>query len=163
MIFWIIGILLLIIVIIIIFIAFSTVYMTINLHIDDESAYFNVRASVYFFTIYKKTIQLDELSLPKSEGKRKEELRPLLKRLRQEIQLEWIEGDIVVGTDDVVLNAMIYPFLTTIKEWLNQEKNWQLNVAADFAGNDWYVKGSCMISIKLVKTIKAWKLRKEYV
>lgn len=163
MLWWIVGLLLFIIILLLVMIVFSTVYITMQLHIDNDNSYLEIQASVYFLSIYKKNIPLDDFSLQSGESKQMKNIRPLLKRLRQEVQLEWLEGDIVLGMDDVILNAILYPILITLKEWLNREKNWQLNVATDFTGNEWYVKGSCMISIKLVKTIKAWKLRKEYV
>ena len=150
-----------VVVLIILMIVFSTIYVTFYFQMDKDNTSIEVKASLYFLTIYRKTFDWKELPVPLQEDKDHKN-KEMKKRILKQIELEWVEADIVVGTEDVMFNALSYPVLITLKEWLQKEKGWQLNVAIDFTGNELYVKGGCMISMKLVKTISAWKLRKEY-
>lgn len=160
---WIIGIIVLIVLImIILMIMFSKVYITVYFNVDKDQAYVHVKATLHFITIFKKTFDWKDLSFPKQEKTKDKKNKELDKNLLKQFQLEWVEADVVIGTEDVVFNALSYPVLVTLKEWLRKEKGWELNVATDFTGNELYIKGGCMISMKLVKTISAWKLRKEY-
>lgn len=160
---WIVGIIALIVLImIILLIIFSKVYVTVYFNVDKDQSYVHVKATLHFITIYKKTFDWKDLSFPLQEDTKDNKYKELEKQIMKQVQVEWVEADIVIGTEDVIFNALSYPFLVTLKEWLWKEKGWELNVAADFTGNELYVKGGCMISMKLVKTISAWKLRKEF-